>query len=99
VSTVLFGGATPKNGFSVHCGSCSVNDDGPASLTPLAGFMVFNEIYTTPFGYKTDRPRQRHGQRSYRGERPRLVREARIGSGSGASSTECIRPKRLRLLR
>jgi hypothetical protein len=52
VSTVLFGGATPKNGFSVYCGSCSVNDDGPASLTPLAGFMVFNEIYTTPFGYK-----------------------------------------------
>jgi hypothetical protein len=53
-STVLFGGVTPANGFSVQAfgAPCAVNDHGPASLTPVAGFDFEGEIYTTPLGYK-----------------------------------------------
>jgi hypothetical protein len=55
VSTLLFGGVTPANGFSVQGASaiCAVNDGAPASLSQPIGFLTSpNAIYTTPLGYK-----------------------------------------------
>jgi hypothetical protein len=55
VSTALFNGAVPPNGFMVRADGavCYVNDDGPASAQ--AGFLVPNGaglVYVTPPGYK-----------------------------------------------
>jgi hypothetical protein len=52
VSTLLFGGAVPPNGFMVQSfGNCYVNDNGPANIQ--AGFLVLpNTTLITPTGYK-----------------------------------------------
>jgi len=55
VSTTLFGGITPPNGFIVQLlsgGSCYVNDNGAAAF--LTGFNVINNgsPFVTPLGYK-----------------------------------------------
>ena len=55
VSTTLFGGVTPANGFSVQGSSarCAVSDAAPASLSQPIGFLVAPDaIFTTPLGYK-----------------------------------------------
>jgi hypothetical protein len=60
VSTPLFNGAVPANGFMVQAAlnaSCVVNDNGPADGTALAngstvaGFL-FTTLFVTPAGYK-----------------------------------------------
>jgi hypothetical protein len=61
VSTTLFGGITPPNGFTVQGFSptlgfqCWVNDKGAAALD--TGFEILNapaspSLFTTPLGYK-----------------------------------------------
>jgi hypothetical protein len=55
VSTTLFSGKTPPNGFMVESPTlCWINDNGPAAsntgiiITGIAG----SQLFTTPFGYK-----------------------------------------------
>jgi hypothetical protein len=57
VSTTLFGGITPPNGFIVQVafptngGSCFVNDNGPAAS--FSGFQLLPPVFfVTPLGYK-----------------------------------------------
>jgi hypothetical protein len=54
VSTTLFNGAVPPNGFMVQTdGNCFVNDHGPPSLEPeRAGLQLGRPAFITPPGYK-----------------------------------------------
>jgi hypothetical protein len=56
VSTILFGGRIPPNGFMVSAGGyCVVNDHGPASMTSGFSFGGPNPepwLFITPTGYR-----------------------------------------------
>jgi hypothetical protein len=67
ISITLFNGVVPPNGFMVQIAQvsslgiiCLVNDNGPASIEPMAGFLIggiwvntpLPNTFVTPPGYK-----------------------------------------------